>query len=84
MRQSQEVHDALNKLISDLTEGVSRNMRGDDARKVCPDIVLVTVPTKNEKADLTRYRDAGIYRHHRAVDWWSIMRSLFIIRNRSI
>jgi len=39
--------------------GVRRSMRGNDARVVCPDIRLVTVPTANEKADLTRYRNAG-------------------------
>jgi DNA polymerase eta len=39
--------------------GVRRHMRGDEARKVCPDIVLVTVPVRNEKADLVHYREAG-------------------------
>lgn len=34
-------------------------MRGDDARKVCPDINLIQVPTHFGKADLTDYRDAG-------------------------
>ncbi|CAM6116824.1 unnamed protein product [Calypogeia fissa] len=39
--------------------GVTRNMRGDDARKVCPEINLIQVPTHYGKADLTDYRDAG-------------------------
>ncbi|CAK8684188.1 DNA polymerase eta-like [Clavelina lepadiformis] len=40
-------------------KGVTRNMRGDDAKQKCPEIVLCMVPTANGKADLTRYRDAG-------------------------
>ena len=39
--------------------GVKRSMRGDEAMKICPSIRLVTVPVHHEKADLTRYRDAG-------------------------
>jgi DNA polymerase eta len=39
--------------------GVRRHMRGEEARRVCPSIELVTVPVKNEKADLTHYREAG-------------------------
>lgn len=39
--------------------GVKRNHRGDEARKLCPDLQLVQVPTKHGKADLTLYRDAG-------------------------
>ncbi|KAG6551273.1 hypothetical protein Mapa_007200 [Marchantia paleacea] len=39
--------------------GVTRIMRGDDARKLCPDINLVQVPVAHGKADLTIYRDAG-------------------------
>lgn len=39
--------------------GVKRSMRGEEARKLCPGIRLVTVPVKNKKADLTRYREAG-------------------------
>lgn len=35
--------------------GVTRFMRGDDAKKHCPEIILVSVPTVREKADLTRY-----------------------------
>lgn len=34
-------------------------MRGDEAKKHCPEIKLATVPNVREKADLTRYRDAG-------------------------
>ena len=36
-----------------------RGMRGDQARKVCPEVQLVQVPTAHGKADLTMYRDAG-------------------------
>lgn len=39
--------------------GVKRIMRGNEARKACPDIVLVQVPTYDNKANLTIYRDAG-------------------------
>eukprot|EP00250_Pteridium_aquilinum_P034599 c7805_g1_i1 orf=558-2945(-) len=39
--------------------GVTRNMRGDEAKKVCPDIELIQVPVAHGKADLTQYRDAG-------------------------
>ncbi|XP_041468176.1 DNA polymerase eta-like [Lytechinus variegatus] len=39
--------------------GVTRQMRGQEARQKCPDIQLVTVPEKRGKADLTRYREAG-------------------------
>jgi len=39
--------------------GVKRSMRGDEASKKCPGIRLVTVPVAHEKADLTRYREAG-------------------------
>ena len=39
--------------------GVSRNMRGAEAKEKCPEIALVTVPELRGKADLTKYRDAG-------------------------
>ena len=39
--------------------GVKRNMRGNDAKAVCPDLLLVQVPTNHGKADLTIYREAG-------------------------
>ncbi|KAL1537541.1 DNA-directed DNA polymerase [Salvia divinorum] len=39
--------------------GVKRSMRGDEAKKVCPEIELVQVPVSRGKADLTVYRDAG-------------------------
>jgi len=39
--------------------GVSRQMRGDEAKEKCPEIHLCRVPTANGKADLTRYRDAS-------------------------
>lgn len=34
-------------------------MRGAEAKKVCPDMILVQVPTSHGKADLTIYRDAS-------------------------
>lgn len=34
-------------------------MRGDEAKEQCPDIILVKVPNVREKADLSKYRDAG-------------------------
>lgn len=40
-------------------KGVSRHMRGDEAKTQCPDIQLVKVPNLREKADLSKYRDAG-------------------------
>ena len=34
--------------------GVTRQMRGDDAKAKCPDIQLVRVPQVRGKADLTK------------------------------
>lgn len=34
--------------------GVTRFMRGDEAKEKCPEIVLVSVPTVRGKADLTK------------------------------
>lgn len=34
-------------------------MRGDEAREKCPDIKLVRVPNIREKADISKYREAG-------------------------
>ena len=34
--------------------GVTRQMRGDEAKEKCPDIVLARVPEVRGKADLTR------------------------------
>lgn len=39
--------------------GVTRHLRGNEAKKKCPDIVLVSVPSVRGKADITKYRDAG-------------------------
>lgn len=39
--------------------GVKRSMRGDEAKRLCPGLQLVTVPVKNEKANLNAYRQAG-------------------------
>ena len=40
-------------------QGVTRNMRGDQAREKCPEIELVMVPVVREKANLSKYRKAG-------------------------
>lgn len=48
---------AVNYMAKDL--GVTRHMRGDEAREKCPEIELVNVPNIREKADTSRYRDAG-------------------------
>lgn len=40
-------------------KGVTRHMRGDEAKEQCPDIELVKVPNIREKADLSKYRNAG-------------------------
>ncbi|XP_075497845.1 DNA polymerase eta [Primulina tabacum] len=39
--------------------GVKRSMRGDEAKKICPEIQLVQVPVARGKADLSVYRNAG-------------------------
>ncbi|PIK56922.1 hypothetical protein BSL78_06185 [Apostichopus japonicus] len=39
--------------------GVKRGMMGDEAQKFCPEIELVRVPVQRDKADLTKYREAG-------------------------
>ena len=39
--------------------GVKRNMRGDEALELCPEIKLVSVRLKNSKADLEYYREEG-------------------------
>lgn len=40
-------------------KGVTRHMRGEDAKEHCPEIELVSVPSVREKADLSKYRNAG-------------------------
>lgn len=39
--------------------GVKRSMRGDEAKKQCPELELVRVPIVRGKADLSKYRNAG-------------------------
>ncbi|CAH0406689.1 unnamed protein product [Chilo suppressalis] len=39
--------------------GVTRHMRGDEAKEKCPEIILPSVPCLRGKADITKYRDAG-------------------------
>ncbi|KAJ9529662.1 hypothetical protein QJQ45_014431, partial [Haematococcus lacustris] len=40
--------------------GVKRGMSGSEARRLCPDLVLVQVPVAHSKADLSIYREAGV------------------------
>ncbi|KAH8307436.1 hypothetical protein KR044_012021 [Drosophila immigrans] len=40
-------------------KGVTRHMRGDEAKELCHDIILCRVPNIREKADTSKYRDAG-------------------------
>lgn len=40
-------------------KGVKRSMRGDEAKKQCPDLQLIRVPVVRGKADLSKYRNAG-------------------------
>ncbi|XP_003691455.1 DNA polymerase eta [Apis florea] len=39
--------------------GVTRHMRGEEAKEKCPDLILVSVPCLRGKADISRYRNAG-------------------------
>ncbi|XP_064984407.1 DNA polymerase eta-like isoform X2 [Musa acuminata AAA Group] len=39
--------------------GVKRSMRGDEAKRICPNIQLIQVPVARGKADLNLYRNAG-------------------------
>lgn len=48
-------------------DGVRRSMRGDEAKKVCPQIQLVQVPVARGKADLTIYRNAGSEVHENLI-----------------
>lgn len=48
---------AVNYKARDL--GVTRHMREQEAKAICSELICVKVPSKNGKADLTKYRDAG-------------------------
>ena len=39
--------------------GVKRGMRGNDARKLCSDLIVIQVPVNHGKADLSIYRNAS-------------------------
>ncbi|XP_076375995.1 DNA polymerase eta isoform X2 [Megalopta genalis] len=39
--------------------GVTRHMRGEEAKEKCPDLILASVPCLRGKADTSRYRIAG-------------------------
>ena len=40
-------------------KGVTRHMRRDQAKQLCPEIHLVKVPNVRQKSDLTKYRYAA-------------------------
>ncbi|XP_032717974.1 DNA polymerase eta isoform X3 [Lontra canadensis] len=40
--------------------GVTRSMWADDAKKLCPDLLLAQVRESRGKADLTKYREASV------------------------
>eukprot|EP00794_Sanderia_malayensis_P017319 gene17319-19052_t len=39
--------------------GITRQMRGDEAKERCPDLNVIYVPENRGKADLASYRQAG-------------------------
>ncbi|XP_043479251.1 DNA polymerase eta-like isoform X1 [Leptopilina heterotoma] len=39
--------------------GVTRHMRGEEAKEKCPDVILASVPALRGKSDTSRYRSAG-------------------------
>ncbi|XP_033214160.1 DNA polymerase eta-like [Belonocnema kinseyi] len=39
--------------------GVTRHMRGEEAKEKCPEIILASVPALRGKSDTSRYRNAG-------------------------
>lgn len=39
--------------------GVTRHMRENEAKAACPNLICVKVPSKFNKADISKYRDAG-------------------------
>lgn len=36
--------------------GVTRYMRGKEAKKVCPELILVSAPVTRGKSDITRFK----------------------------
>lgn len=41
-------------------KGVTRHMREKEAKAACPELICVKVPCLRGKADLSKYRDAGL------------------------
>jgi DNA polymerase eta len=39
--------------------GVTRHMREKEAKAACSDLICVKVPSKYNKADISKYKDAG-------------------------
>lgn len=44
-------------------KGVSRNIRGDEAKALCPELTLVRVPETRGKADLQKYEKTSQFHH---------------------
>lgn len=60
LRDGLERHSLIAVSYEARARGVKRNMRAIDARRLCGDgAVVVQVPTRRSKADLTAYRRAG-------------------------
>ena len=45
-------------------QGVTRQMRGDEAREKCPDCILYRVPEQRGKADLTKYSSSINWKYY--------------------
>lgn len=59
-------------------KGVTRQMRGDDAKQICQDIVLARVPQVRGKADLTKY----IICKHEVIELISLFVDIEMLVNR--
>ena len=59
LRGGFENHSLIAVSYEARARGVKRNMRGGEAKALAPTAVVVQVPTRRSKADLTTYRRAG-------------------------
>ena len=59
LRDGFENHSLIAVSYEARARGVKRNMRGGEAKALAPTAVVVQVPTRRSKADLTTYRRAG-------------------------
>ncbi|KNC71012.1 hypothetical protein SARC_16459, partial [Sphaeroforma arctica JP610] len=57
-------------------DGLARGSRGDDAKKLCPELNLFAVPEEHGKANLTIFRN-------KSTEVCLIMANLTIFRNKS-